>query len=459
MLFRSINDYKYKNNGWDLYSTWFALFDYQIYRGNYYEALIITSQMSDYAQKNNHKPGIAISNLAIAKCYYVYMQVDESKEYYTKAFVQLDSLDHPFSTASVLFNISNIHIDNEDYLSALSICDSALEYINKWELKYNIPNYNLRARYSIAKTRAYLGLGNITLSELYRASSNFYFSLFREPSLFDQITFATALIEDKNGNYKNVVQLISKLIDKSVNDKNYPQMLKYYKIMGNKSYENMDYTRSLDVFRKFSIAIDSANVELSSSSFNRIIGRIELNKLIIERDNEKIEKDKAIHRTKTTERFAYFILLACLFLVSILILVIALYKVIKIKNKELLKQIMEKDKKDDYIDIIENELPIEENDQKKILFKKIKDLVKDKEILSIQELNREMLAEMLGTNGTYIADAIRDNRGITFSAYINKKRVKYARELIDNNPDLSLDDVSFKCGFSSRSRFNNAVKE
>ena len=58
-----INDYKYKNNGWDLYSTWFALFDYQIYRGNYYEALIITSQMSDYAQKNNHKPGIAISNL------------------------------------------------------------------------------------------------------------------------------------------------------------------------------------------------------------------------------------------------------------------------------------------------------------------------------------------------------------------------------------------------------------
>ena len=120
---------------------------------------------------------------------------------------------------------------------------------------------------------------------------------------------------------------------------------------------------------------------------------------------------------------------------------------------------MEKDKKDDYIDIIENELPIEENDQKKILFKKIKDLVKDKEILSIQELNREMLAEMLGTNGTYIADAIRDNRGITFSAYINKKRVKYARELIDNNTDLSLDDVSFKCGFSSRSRFNNAFKE
>ena len=99
--------------------------------------------MSDNAQKNNHKPGIAISNLAIDKCYYVYMQVDESKEYYTKAFVQLDSLDHPFSTASVLFNISNIHIDTADYLSALSICDIALEYINKLYLKYNIHNYNL----------------------------------------------------------------------------------------------------------------------------------------------------------------------------------------------------------------------------------------------------------------------------------------------------------------------------
>lgn len=93
------------------------------------------------------------------------------------------------------------------------------------------------------------------------------------------------------------------------------------------------------------------------------------------------------------------------------------------------------------------------------LYNRIQQLMENKAIFALSRLRREEIAELLGTNGTYVADAIRVcSPGLSVSKYINRKRVQYARFLFENHPDKSIEEVVELCGFSSRGRFHTAFK-
>lgn len=68
----------------------------------------------------------------------------------------------------------------------------------------------------------------------------------------------------------------------------------------------------------------------------------------------------------------------------------------------------------------------------------------------------EDLAASLGTNRTYLANAIkRYGGGLTISQFITRYRLRYASQLLERTDlDLSVNDVSQMAGFSSRSTFN-----
>ena len=63
------------------------------------------------------------------------------------------------------------------------------------------------------------------------------------------------------------------------------------------------------------------------------------------------------------------------------------------------------------------------------------------------------LRHVLPMNRTYLSRFIRDEFGYTFYQFVNKYRIEEAKRLMTEQPDLKIEDVAIKSGFSSRSSF------
>ena len=64
------------------------------------------------------------------------------------------------------------------------------------------------------------------------------------------------------------------------------------------------------------------------------------------------------------------------------------------------------------------------------------------------------LASALGTNRTYIANAIKKCTGLAVNEYVNMLRLEYARGLLVERPEDSITLISEEAGFGSVRNFN-----
>lgn len=93
------------------------------------------------------------------------------------------------------------------------------------------------------------------------------------------------------------------------------------------------------------------------------------------------------------------------------------------------------------------------------LYRKTCDLMRDKQPYTESTLNREALAQMLGTNYNLVADAIREcTGGMTLSDFLDDWRIRHAAQMLaDTDEPVGL--VTEMSGFASRSHFNTLFRE
>ena len=79
---------------------------------------------------------------------------------------------------------------------------------------------------------------------------------------------------------------------------------------------------------------------------------------------------------------------------------------------------------------------------------------------SQQELfTREKMAELLGTNRTYLSQTINEQTGLTFTHYMNKYRIEEARRILaDPQDDTPIKAIAADLGFSSVTTFYTLFK-
>ena len=76
------------------------------------------------------------------------------------------------------------------------------------------------------------------------------------------------------------------------------------------------------------------------------------------------------------------------------------------------------------------------------------DWLMDHKMLFLKEdLTLEKLAREVGTNRTYLSKMFNRNKRVTFSSYLNRKRLEYARSL--SCRELPAEDIAQECGFPS----------
>ena len=103
--------------------------------------------------------------------------------------------------------------------------------------------------------------------------------------------------------------------------------------------------------------------------------------------------------------------------------------------------------------------PIPEDCAYSELLEKIRKLMSDEKLYLYPNLKVSDLARLLNSNRNYIYNAINVEMGISFSDYINSQRVDYASQLLKAHPELSINDVMFKSGFTSTSAFYRNFKK
>lgn len=108
-----------------------------------------------------------------------------------------------------------------------------------------------------------------------------------------------------------------------------------------------------------------------------------------------------------------------------------------------------------------NDTPSEQKEEKAfypVIEQKLKSLCEEKLLFLEPDLTRETLCRHLSISSTYLKLYFR-SRGLSFYLYINTLRVEYAYKLMEENPDMSIREVSEQSGFRSQTTFRKMFKE
>jgi AraC-like DNA-binding protein len=67
----------------------------------------------------------------------------------------------------------------------------------------------------------------------------------------------------------------------------------------------------------------------------------------------------------------------------------------------------------------------------------------------------QSLANEIGTNRTYLSNHINGEKGMNFNHWISNLRIEESMRILINNPELSIDQVSERVGYSEQSNFTS----
>ena len=80
-------------------------------------------------------------------------------------------------------------------------------------------------------------------------------------------------------------------------------------------------------------------------------------------------------------------------------------------------------------------------------------LMQEKKTFLKNDLRLEQVTRELGTNRTYLLQALNEEKGMTFKEYINRLRIEYAERLMKSNPSLTKNEIATMSGYNTLSSF------
>ncbi len=108
---------------------------------------------------------------------------------------------------------------------------------------------------------------------------------------------------------------------------------------------------------------------------------------------------------------------------------------------------------------IDEEMGNTSDEKTQELAQEVERLVTSRQIFLQHDLRITDIALMLNTNERYVSAAINQVIGCSFSDYINRYRIDYARKLQKEKPDMPASEIAFKAGFKSMSSFYRNMRK
>lgn len=99
--------------------------------------------------------------------------------------------------------------------------------------------------------------------------------------------------------------------------------------------------------------------------------------------------------------------------------------------------------------VSDDPVELENLDRMKMLEKKLTKTMEDNQLYLKSDLRISDVAAALCTNRAYISRIVNQQLNLSFSDFINRYRVEYAKNLLKTNPQITTDDLVMSSGFGS----------
>lgn len=88
-----------------------------------------------------------------------------------------------------------------------------------------------------------------------------------------------------------------------------------------------------------------------------------------------------------------------------------------------------------------------------LIYKRLETMMNEQQVFLQKDLLLNDVAKQLGTNRTYLLQALSSCAHMTFKEYINHKRIAYAEQLMEENPLTPKVEIAARSGYNSMSSF------
>lgn len=439
-----------------LYSTWTRRADRLLVWGDYVDAVLSLRGMADYARRHNHPFGLLNADFYFGQCYLSNGQDSVAARHYRQALDGAVRYGSPGLAARSGFNLVNILQGWGRYDEALALSDSLPAFIRQWEVMKGIAvNPVLRVQNAMYRLKVLISRADLPAATAWRDTMLLYNKMYADPSQQEELQYTLARYERLAGNNPEAERILRLLADYSRSRGNQARMARYYRPLADVLRAEGRYAEAADCYRLYAEAADSAQIATSNTQLNRLSRLYRLDEL-------EQEKRVALAEQSRARTMAWSALIVAVLLLALCVLLVVHHRRLRQKNRELVARIRSQEEAEQRAEEAARlaEQSSDELSREMQLFRRLQALLADEEVLRRPRLGRDELAEMLGTNRTYVADAVAacTEQRWSVSQYVAAVRVRRARYLIDNHPELSLGEICLACGFQSQGTFTRAYR-
>lgn len=441
-----------------LYSTWARRADRLLMWGDYVDAVLSLRGMADYARRHHHPFGQINADFYFGQCYLSNGQDSVAARHYRQAMAGAIRYGSPGLVARSGFNLVNILQDWGRFDDALALSDSLPAYIRQWEVMKGIAvNPVLRVQNAMYRLKVLISRADLPAATAWRDTMLLYNKMYADPSQQEELQYTLARYERLAGNNAEAGRILRLLADYSRSRGNQARMARYYRSLADVLHAERRYAEAADCYRLYAEAADSAQVATSNAQLNRLSRLYRLDEL-------EQEKRVALAEQSRARTLAWSALIVAVLLLALCVLLVVHHRRLQQKNRELVARIRSQEEAELRVEEAarraEAEQPSDELSREMQLFHRLQELLADEEVLCRPRLGRDELADLLGTNRTYVADAVAacTEQHWSVSQYVAAVRIRRARYLIDSHPELSLGEICLACGFQSQGTFTRAYR-
>ena len=408
--------------------------------GRINESLQETKLLYEVSKKNNRLMGRITALFCMAEVYSNLRKFTEAEKCYKECLEII--LDKETSTSvkntisSSYFGLIELYLLQKQNEKASDTLDNWEEYIHKIDSENeSLNDYNWK-QYYFMRAFAYTQVEDAqnAVSCLQKADSiQGSYDGIENPVFRCQVR---ALVLELQGQYKEALEMIEQSIMGGKNP------MVNAGIMSDKARILCKAGRGIEAYPLLFRAQEIRD-SIQSLAFNAELDEL---RTVYEVDKITTEKEKKQQQVL----LAVFI---CALLFVALFIYILYSRRLQQRNLALYQQVQELSRKEKAVETCFLSKPEETLSKEMLLFRQLSERMKAEKLFTDTDINRKKLADLLGTNETYLANAIRQGRAETFSDYISNLRLQYAVDLMEEHPEMTFDSIAVDSGYGSYSQF------
>lgn len=431
------------------------LIDMYLYLEKNYQALNEMQKMYDDAKKNNSLHGQAIALAKMGSAFgIIYRDLELAAESHAKA-IELFSKNDYISGEEM-----NTYFEYAYILHQLNRWDELRAATDLWKERLDRLNEKQQAKGSASNTREYYLNFDAMMVIMESKLKNFslatkYFTALKADLKDCPVSILPMIYEAHEIYFTALGQYDSALY---YNQKNYELALE----AGNTANSTDVISARAEIFMQME-KYDSA-----ARLFDRFVT---LRDSVEEGDNRELLNEfrtlSQVHEVEAAQRqfrTRLFLTLGVILLVGLFVFLLIDYsRRLSRRNKILYDAIQSNLLEQEIItpsELRSKSAATVSGEYEKHLYERLCQLMEEKTPYSNPALNRDSLAEMLGTNRNLLAEAVRlHQKDTNLVDFINRYRVKHAAKLLADYPQMQITDVELVSGFNSHATFNRLFKQ